>query len=65
VAGQTHTGFGGGGKPEIKRTLGRPRSGWKDNIKKIFREYKDDVNWIDLTEVVDSCVKKIINHPAT
>jgi hypothetical protein len=26
------------GKHEVKRPLGRPRSGWKENIKKIFRE---------------------------
>jgi len=27
------------GRPELKRPLGRPRSGWKKNIKKIFREH--------------------------
>jgi hypothetical protein len=36
------------GKPEGKRTLGRPRRRWVDNIEKDLREIGwDDVNWID------------------
>jgi len=37
VAGEMHTGFLLG-KPEVKRPLGRPWNGWKENITKIFRK---------------------------
>jgi hypothetical protein len=37
------------GKPEGKRTLGRPRRRWVDNIKMDLREIGwDGKNWIDL-----------------
>jgi hypothetical protein len=39
------------GKPEGKRTLGRPRRRWVDNIKMDLREAGGDgINWIDLAE---------------
>jgi hypothetical protein len=38
-------------KAEGKRTLGRPRSRWVDNIKIDVREIGwDGIDWIDLTE---------------
>jgi hypothetical protein len=37
------------GKPEGKRSLGRPRRRWVDNIKTNLREIGwDDVDWIDM-----------------
>jgi hypothetical protein len=37
------------GKPEGKRTLGRPRHRWVDNIKMHIREIGwDGMDWIDL-----------------
>jgi hypothetical protein len=37
------------GKPEGKRTLGRPRHRWEDNIKIAVTEMgRKDVGWIDL-----------------
>jgi hypothetical protein len=37
------------GKPEGKRSLGRPRYTWLDNIKMDLREIGwDDVDWIDM-----------------
>jgi hypothetical protein len=37
------------GKPEGKRSLGRPRHRWEDNIKIHFRDIGfGDVDWIDL-----------------
>jgi hypothetical protein len=42
------------GKPEGKRPLGRPRHGWKDNIKIDLREAKlDGMDWINLAEDVN------------
>ena len=39
------------GKPECKRTIGRPRRRWKDNIKKDMREVSGDHgDWIALAE---------------
>jgi hypothetical protein len=39
------------GKPEGKRTLGRPRRRWVDNIKMDLREIGwDGVDWTDLTQ---------------
>ena len=39
------------GKPEGKRTLGRPRHIWEDNIKIDLREVGfDSGEWIDLAE---------------
>jgi hypothetical protein len=37
------------GKPEGKRTLGRPRRGWEDNIKMDLQEVRcGGMDWIDL-----------------
>jgi hypothetical protein len=37
------------GRPEGKRSLGRPRRGWVDNIKMDLRDIGwDDTDWIDL-----------------
>jgi hypothetical protein len=42
------------GKPEGKRTLGRPRRGWVDNIKIDLREIEwDGMDWINLAEERD------------
>jgi hypothetical protein len=39
------------GKPEGKRTLGRPRRRWLDNIKIDLREIGwDGMDWIDLVQ---------------
>jgi hypothetical protein len=39
------------GKPEGKRSLGRPRCRWVDNIKKNIREIGwDGMDWIDLVQ---------------
>jgi len=40
------------GKPEIKRTLGRPSRRWKDNIKIYIQggEYGDVVDWTNLAQ---------------
>jgi hypothetical protein len=39
------------GNPEEKRTLGRSRRRWEDNIKMDFREIGwDGVDWIDLAQ---------------
>ena len=39
------------GKPEGKRSLGRPRRRWEDNIKMDLREVGcDPGDWIDLAE---------------
>jgi hypothetical protein len=40
------------GRLESKRTLGRPRCRWEDNIKMDFREIGiDGANWIQLAQV--------------
>jgi hypothetical protein len=40
------------GRPEGKRSLGRPRHRWKDNIKMDFRQIGiDGANWIRLAFV--------------
>jgi hypothetical protein len=40
------------GKPERKKTLGRPRCKWEDNIETDFQEVKcEDMDWIDLAQV--------------
>ena len=42
------------GKPERKRSLGRPRRRWEDNIKIDLREVGCDPGyWIDLAEYKD------------
>jgi hypothetical protein len=39
------------GKPEGKRTLGRPRRRWVDNIKMNLREIGwDGIDWLDLAQ---------------
>jgi hypothetical protein len=39
------------GKPEGKRSLGRPRRRWEDNIKMDLREIGwGDMDWIDLPQ---------------
>jgi hypothetical protein len=39
-----------------KRTLGRPRRGWEDNIKMDFQEVGcEGMDWIKLAEVRDWC----------
>jgi hypothetical protein len=44
------------GKPEGKRSLGRPRRRWVDNIKMDLREVGwDGMDWIDLAQDRDRC----------
>jgi len=38
------------GKPEGKRTLGKPRRRWEDNIKMDLREVGGGGDWMDLTQ---------------
>jgi hypothetical protein len=39
------------GKPEGKRSLGRPRCRWVDNIKTVLREIEwDGMDWTDLAK---------------
>jgi hypothetical protein len=39
------------GKPEGKRTLGRPRRRWEDNIKMDLQEVRfGDMGWIELAQ---------------
>jgi hypothetical protein len=39
------------GKPEGKRSLGRPRRSWGDNINMDVREIEwDGVDWIDMAQ---------------
>ena len=40
----------GGGKPDGKRPLGRPRRRWKDNIKMALREVGWGMGWIELAQ---------------
>jgi hypothetical protein len=42
------------GKPEGKRSLGRPRRRWEDNIKMDLREIgMGGMDWIDLAQDTD------------
>ena len=42
------------GKPEVKRSLGRPRRRWEDNIKVDRQEVGcGGMNWIDLAQDMD------------
>ena len=47
------------GKPEGKRPLGRPRRGWEDNIKMIFRKWEGVVGtgwgWLRIGRVGGAC----------
>jgi hypothetical protein len=38
------------GKTEEKRSLGRPRLRWKDNIKRDFQEVRWGMGWIHLAQ---------------
>jgi hypothetical protein len=53
------------GRPEGKRSLGRPRRRWEDHIKMDLRETGiDRVNWIQLTQdrvQWRACVKVVTN----
>ena len=43
--------FVGGGKPEGKRPLGRPRHKWEDNVKMDLQEVRDGgMDWIELAQ---------------
>jgi hypothetical protein len=43
--------FGFGGRPEGKRSLGRPRHRWEGNIKMDLRDVGiDGANWIRLSQ---------------
>jgi hypothetical protein len=43
------------GKPEGRIPLGRPRRGWKDNVKMGLKELGwDSVEWIDQTQDKDT-----------
>jgi len=49
-SGEVHTGFGGGA-PEVKRPLGRPRRRWEDNIKIDLQEMEcGGMDWIRLAQ---------------
>ena len=39
------------GKPEGKRSLGRPRHRWEDNIKMDLREVGGSGDWMELPQV--------------
>jgi hypothetical protein len=42
------------GKPEVKRSLGRPRRRWVKNIKMDLREIgRNEMDWIDLAHDMD------------
>jgi hypothetical protein len=53
------------GRPEGKRTLGRPKRRWEDNIKIYLREIGiDGANWIQLAEdrvQCRACVNTVMN----
>ena len=40
----------GGGEPEGKRQLGRPRRRWEDNIKMNLREVEGGGDWMELVQ---------------
>jgi hypothetical protein len=49
------------GKPEGKRSLGRPRRRWVDNIRMDLREIRwDGVDWIDMAQDRDQ-YKALLN----
>jgi hypothetical protein len=53
------------GKPEGRRSLGRPRRRWVDSIKMDLREIGwDGIDWIDLAQDRDQCrglVNRVMN----
>jgi hypothetical protein len=54
------------GKPEGKRSLGRPKHRWEDNIKMDLREIGwGGIDWIDLLQDTDqqrALVKMVMNR---
>jgi hypothetical protein len=49
------------GKPEGRRSLGRPRRRWVDNIKMDLREIGwDGIDWIDLAQDMDQ-LRALVN----
>jgi len=53
------------GKPEGKRTLGRPRHRWEDNIKMDLREVGGGGNWMELAKDRDrwrALVNTVMNY---
>ena len=38
-------------KHKGRRPLGRPRNRWDDNIKRAFKKWDGDMEWIDLAQV--------------
>jgi len=55
-----------GGRPKVKRQLGKPRSKWEDNIKINLQEVRwADTDWIDLALDRGRCrvlVHSVMNH---
>jgi hypothetical protein len=53
------------GRPESKRSLGRPRRRWEDNVKMDLREIGNDgANWIQLAQdrvKWRACVNMVMN----
>jgi len=52
------------GKPEGKRTLGKPRRRWEDNIKMDLREMGRGGDWMELAQNRDrwrALVKTVMN----
>jgi hypothetical protein len=55
-----------GWKPEGKRSLGRPRHRWEDNIRMDLREILGEgVDWIHLAQDMDLCwaLVNLVNEP--
>jgi len=50
------------GKPKRKRPLGRPKSGWEDNIKMDLHEVGwGSMAWTDLAQDRGRCVNAVVN----
>jgi hypothetical protein len=44
------------GKPQVKKTLGRPRCGWEDNIEMYVQEIeRNGMEWVDLFQARGMC----------
>jgi hypothetical protein len=41
-------------KPEEKKPLGKPRRSWRVILKRIFKNWDGDMDWIDFNEDRDS-----------
>jgi hypothetical protein len=53
------------GKPDGKRTLGRPKRRWEDNIKTDLQELgRGGMNWIELAQNRRALVNAVTNLPA-